>query len=92
MRRHFYTIEWTSRAQKQFRKITDEKLKQRIIEIIENEIASDPLIGKPLTLGFKGIRSYRIGRLRILYKPYKAKLIIVILRIEHRKSVYRKRI
>lgn len=92
MRRHIYTIEWTSCARRQFHKITDEKLKQRIIEILEKEIAHDPLIGKPLALVFKGARSYRVGRLRILYKQYKAKLVIVILRIEHRKSVYRKRI
>jgi len=90
MRARVYTIVWAARAQKQFHKINDEKLKERIVEIIETEIARDPLLGKPLTFVFKGVRCYRVGRLRILYKPYKDKLIIVVLKVEHRKKVYRR--
>ena len=92
MRRRTFIVEWTPQAHKQFHKITDKKLKEKIVEIIEKEIAGDPLTGKPLTLVFKGVRSYRVGRLRILYKPYKERLVVVILRIEHRKGVYRRRI
>lgn len=88
MRVSAYAIEWSNHAAKQFKKIKDKKLAQRIIEVIEQEIAMNPLLGKPLTEPFKGVRSYRIGRLRILYKPDTEKLTSVILRIDHRKSVY----
>ncbi len=89
MRLSAYTIEWSNPAAKQFQKIRDKKLAQRILEVIEQEIAHNPLVGKPLTEPFKGVRSYRVGRLRILYKPDTEKLTSVILRIDHRKSAYR---
>ena len=89
MRVTAYIIEWSNPAAKQFQKIKDKKLAQRIIEVIEQEIAVNPLCGKPLTEPFKGVRSYRIGRLRILYRPDIQKLTSVILRIDHRKNVYR---
>ena len=89
MRQNVYRIEWLAKAAKQFHKIKDEKLKVRIIQIIEEDIACNPLIGKPLNFDFEGTRSYRLGNLRILYRPYKTKLIIVIIRIDHRKNVYR---
>lgn len=89
MREEVYSVEWARQAAKQFEKIKDDALKGRILDVIENEIAKDPLIGKPLAFVFKGVRSYRLGRLRILYKPYKDRLVVVVLRVEHRGSVYR---
>jgi mRNA-degrading endonuclease RelE of RelBE toxin-antitoxin system len=89
MRLSAYTIGWSNPAAKQFQKIRDKKLAQRILEVIEQEIAHNLLVGKPLTEPFKGVRSYRVGRLRILYKPDTEKLTSVILRIDHRKSAYR---
>ena len=84
-----YTIEWLPQAEQQLHKIKDEHLKKRIFQIIEEEIAHDPHVGKPLNFQFKGTRSYRVGHLRILYRPYEKKLVIVIIRIDHRKNVYR---
>lgn len=89
MRKKVYRIEWDQTAIKQFRKIRDQKLSDKILHILENEIARNPFIGKPLNNPFKGVRSYRVGKLRILYKQYKDKLIIVVLNIDHRKDVYR---
>jgi len=88
MRENIYSIEWTNKAAKQFKAIDDQKLREHILDIIENEIARNPLTGKPLTFVFKGVYSYRLGQLRILYKPYKERLVVVILKIEHRRSVY----
>lgn len=89
MRERIYSIEWSTHAERQFNKIKDKRLKQQIIEVLEKEIAKNPLRGKPLADPFKGVRSYRLGRLRILYKMYKEKLVIVVLRINHRKNVYK---
>jgi len=89
MREEVYSIAWETAAAKQFKKIRDSGLKARILDVIESKIAKDPLIGKPLTFVFKGVRSYRLGHLRILYKPYKERLVIVVLKVEHRKTVYR---
>ena len=91
MRGKRYSIEWGNEAAKQFKKIKDLELKRRILDVIEDEIAKDPLVGKPLKFVFKGTRSYRLGRLRILYKQYKNRLVIVVLSVEHRKSVYQRK-
>ena len=84
------SIEWSSQAVRQYKKINDPSLANKILDIIEKDIAFHPLKGKPLAAPFKGVRSYRIGVLRILYKFYKQKVLIVILRIDHRGQVYRK--
>ena len=89
MRHHLYSVEWESQAARIFRKIKEQKLKDHILDIIENEIAGNPLSGKPLTGALSGIRSYRSGILRILYKFYAERLVVVILDIDHRKDVYR---
>jgi len=91
MRKKVYSIEWHREAAKQFKKIKESKLREQILNILENEIAKDPMVGKPLTLICKGMRSYRLGQLRILYRPYKDRLVVVVLKIEHRKGVYRKK-
>ena len=89
MRQRHYKVEWESTAAKQWQKIKEQKIKDHLLDIIENEIAVDPLAGKPLAGPFKGVRSYRSGILRILYKFYSGRLVIVILEISHRKEVYR---
>ena len=90
MRERVYAIKWEAEASRFFRKIKEQPLKDHILSIIENEIARDPLVGKPLTGPFQGVRSYRAGVLRILYKFYANRLVIVMLSIDHRKNVYRK--
>ncbi len=90
MREHCYKIEWHPHAERQFRRIKEQSLKDQISEIIEYQIAHDPLIGKPLTGELYGTRSLRLGVLRILYKFYKDRLVIVIVSIDHRKQVYRR--
>jgi len=90
MRENYYKIEWHANAEKQFRKIKEQSLKDQIFEIIEHHIAHDPLIGKPLTGEFYGTRSFRLGVLRILYKFYKDRLVIVIISIDYRRQVYRR--
>ena len=89
-RYHHYTIEWESQAARTFKKIKEQRLKDQILHIIEHDIARDPLVGKPLTGPFKGARSFRSGFLRILYKFYANRLVIVILAIDHRREAYRR--
>jgi mRNA interferase RelE/StbE len=89
MRHQIYTVEWDRKAAKVFGAIKDQKLKDHILDAIEHDIARDPFAGKPLAGPFKGIYSHRIGVIRILYKPYKDRLIVVVLDIGHRREIYR---
>ena len=89
MRFRIYTLQWGEEAKKQFHKIKNKKLQERILDVLENEITHNPLSGKPLTFQFKGFYSYRVGHLRIIYNIEKETLIIFVVNIEHRKDVYR---
>lgn len=89
MRQNSYTIEWTPQALKQFKDIRNTELSTKILDVIEHDLALNPLIGKPLCEPFQGARSYRVGKLRIIYKFYKDRLVIVVLRVDHRKNVYK---
>lgn len=60
---------------------------ERIIREIEETIGSDPTIGEPLSGEFKGLFRYRIGRYRVIYARYPE--FVLIVRIGHRRSVYR---
>ncbi len=89
MKQNVYIVEWHRQAAGQFKSIKNHVLREEILGIIENEISRNPFAGKPLSGPFIGVRSYRVGIIRILYKFYKDLLVIVILRVEHRKSVYK---
>ena len=51
-------------------------------------ILENPSSGKPLKEELTGLSSYRIGRIRIIYRPT-ARRIIEIVAIGPRKSIYR---
>ncbi len=51
-------------------------------------MTDDPYQGKPLAGSYKGLYRFRIGDYRIIYSIEDDKLIIVVLRIRHRKDVY----
>jgi mRNA interferase RelE/StbE len=56
--------------------------------LIEEIIARDPHTGKSLKGKYSGLYSYRFADYRIVYEIRKKALVIVVLRIRHRKSVY----
>lgn len=52
-------------------------------------IAHDPDCGKPLQGPFRGLRSYRVGDYRIVYKFEPRSPCVLICRIGHRRDIYR---
>lgn len=60
--------------------------KDRLKEAIR-ELSISPLLGKKLKGEFEGLRSYRLGSFRIVYRFTKELFEIVY--IDHRKDVYR---
>ncbi len=59
----------------------------RIMDKLEKDLRSDPNKGEPLKGKFKGMFKFKVGDYRIIYA--KARDSILILRIGHRKHVYR---
>ena len=61
----------------------------RIRKAIEQRLAIDPAkYGEPLKRGLQGYRKLRVGDYRVIYKIDKENMII--LKIGHRKEVYKK--
>lgn len=64
-------------------------IKSRIADILQNVLAQNPFIGKSLKAELKGLYSYRVGDYRIIYAIMKDKLMIQIIKVMHRREVYR---
>jgi addiction module RelE/StbE family toxin len=64
----------------------DPPLKDTIKRAIQ-EIAANPLIGLPLLGLLKGLRRYRVGKYRIVYRFTEE--VLEIVSVNHRKDAYR---
>ena len=62
------------------------RLRDRLKEAIR-ELSGNPLLGKKLKGEFEGLKSYRLGSFRIVYRFTKELLEVVYL--DNRKDVYR---
>ena len=60
---------------------------QRILDLIEKELCRRPESNPLLKGQFAGLRKYRVGDYRVIYALLGAD--VLILRIGHRKDVYR---
>lgn len=76
-----------NRAEKDLKKVPS-NVKTRFFKTLE-QLKQEPLIGIPLTGGFKTYRKIRLGDYRIVYKYYPKDKIIIISRIRSRQSVYK---
>lgn len=83
-----YSIEWKRSATKELRQLPKEVV-MRVLEAVEG------LRINPLPTGVRKLsgaeHTYRIreGSYRIIYSVYASRLIIEVIRVGHRKDVYR---
>jgi mRNA interferase RelE/StbE len=64
------------------------KERLRLVEAIDR-LAETPHAGSALKGEFAGLRRLRVGRYRIVYEVQEAELTILVVRIGHRREVYR---
>ena len=81
-------IVFSSHASRQFEKIKEPQVRERIARALE-ALAESPLEGKPLQGPFAGSRSQRIGDYRVVYRVLTKEHVLGIARIDHRREVYR---
>lgn len=81
-----YKIIFEKPAEKFFRKL-DKKDQERIGRKIL-ELENNPELGKPLTGKLAGLWSLRSGDYRALYQIRHNELLILVLKIGHRKNAY----
>jgi mRNA interferase RelE/StbE len=81
-----YSVIFQSRAEKFLKKL--DGIHQKMIVEKLKELEQNPELGKPLTGNLTGLWSLRIGDYRTIYQIKHNELIILILKIGHRKNVY----
>jgi mRNA interferase RelE/StbE len=80
-------ILWERRAVRELAGIP-RKDQRRVAEAVEG-LLENPLRGEPLAAQWKGLRRLRVGRYRVLYGFDGKELLIAVVRVGHRKDVYR---
>ena len=85
-----YKINFSETSLKQLRKL-DSLSRKRILNYVSDvltKIENPRILGKALTGDLKGLWRYRIGNFRIVCQIQDNSLLILILKIAHRKEVY----
>ena len=62
--------------------------RERLIEAID-KLGEEPLTGNLLKGGLRGLRRLRIGSYRIVYEVLDDELVVLVVRVAHRRESYR---
>jgi mRNA interferase RelE/StbE len=85
-----WTIEWDARALKEFQKL-DKLVQKKIYRYLKDRIVhqGDPrAFGKGLAYDKVGLWRYRIENYRIVCQIDDTRLVVLVIKIAHRKNVY----
>ena len=82
-----YSVSIKQSAAKQLEKVAWEE-RQRIIAAIE-QLKINPSAGSVLKGEFSGLRRIRIGNYRVVYEVQDQQLVVLVIRVGHRREVYR---
>ncbi len=82
-----YSIKIKSSAAKSLGRVEAQE-RGRLVEAIDR-LAYEPSAGAVLKGEFGGLRRLRVGRYRISYEAIHEELTILVVRIGHRREVYR---
>ena len=83
-----YEIVFTDTSRKQLKKL-EEDTQERIVKALER-IRIRPEVHVKKLVGDPGYR-LRVGEYRVIIDIYKDKLVILVIKIGHRKNIYKKR-
>ena len=83
-----YRIEVSATAEKQIRKLSSED-QLRVLRAIRR-LASEPIgPGSRKVRGYDDVFRIRVGTFRVLYQVQGRRLLIIILKVGHRREIYR---
>lgn len=83
-----YKVVYLDSIEEDLKKL-DKPVIKKIISRVETYLAQDPKgLGKPLKGDFQGYWRYRWGDYRVIYRIAEEEILVIVLRISHRKEVY----
>ena len=85
-----WTVEFDDGAAKELRKL-DQQAQQEILRYLRERIATDEdprRFGKPLSRDLAGLWRYRMRNYRMICHIEDDKLVVLVLRVGHRKDIY----
>jgi mRNA interferase RelE/StbE len=85
-----WKVEWDDRARKELRKL-DRQGQNDILQYLRKRIASSEnprRFGKNLMYNKYGLWRYRVKNYRIICRIYDSELIVLVIRVGHRRNVY----
>ena len=86
-----WRVEWEDEAVKELRKL-DARAQRNIVRFLREKIGTedDPRrFGDPLRKDLKGLWKYRIGDYRIICSIEDKSIVVLVVRVGHRRSVYK---
>ena len=83
-----WTLVYTSSAGRAIRRL-DPGIRRRVLAALQ-KLQAEPERGKPLQLTLKGLRSWRTGDYRIVYRVIETRIEILVVALGHRRNVYEK--
>jgi len=84
-----YSIRWKKSSVKELRKVHKETV-PKIIEAVEKLALNPYHVGAKKLVGSERTFRIKVGSYRILYEIDESEIIIEIIRVRHRKEIYRK--
>lgn len=86
-----YRIELASTARRDLRAVPP-RIVSAIIEFVYGDLARHPRrVGKPLQRELEGLWGARRGPYRIIYDIVDHRLVVLVVRVDHRADIYRPR-
>ena len=84
-----YNVKIKNSAQKEIRKLPSKELRDKVISII-NGLYINPIPDEAKKIkGSNNVYRIRQGTYRIVYQLYKNELLIMVIRVRHRKDAYK---
>ena len=83
-----WTLRYAASAVRALKRL-DPQVRRRVRAALD-ELVNEPERGKPLQLTLRGLRSWRTGDFRIVYRIVEERIEILVIAIGHRRQVYDK--
>ena len=82
-----YSVRIKDSAAKELARLPKD-VRERLISAVDS-LAESPLAGSALKGGLLGLRRLRVGDYRIVYEVREDDLVILVVRVAHRREAYR---